>query len=124
MSKDFSGLADHLRDHAGDALQAVVVYRGDDHRDLYRREDVAELHGSTLEAEVLADIRSDRRRRETDLADQYEGSLRATVRVFGERVILNLPRDDDSGTVVVLDVSAASDLAAFVADLRGDIYDE
>mgnify|MGYP006274468151 CR=1 len=124
MSEDFPGLVTHLRDHAGDALRGVIVYRGDDHRDLYRREDLDELHGSRLEAEVLADIRSDRQQRETEAADQYEGSLRATVRVFDERVLLNLPRDDDSGTVVVLDVSAASDLADFVADIRGDIYDE
>ncbi|MDH5020326.1 hypothetical protein [Halobacterium rubrum] len=123
MNEEFSGLVDHLQDHAGDALQAVVVYLGDDHRDLYRREDVVELHGSELDAEVLADIRSDKRRRESEAAKAYEGSLRATVRVFDYRVVLNLPRDDESGTVVVLDVSAASDLADFVTDIRADIYD-
>jgi hypothetical protein len=124
MNEEFSGLVDHVRDHAGDALQGIVVYRGDDHRDLYRREDVADLHDSALESAVLADIRSDRRRHESEATDHYEGSLRATVRVFDRRVIVDLPRSDESGAVVVLDVTAASNLAEFVADIRGDIYDE
>jgi hypothetical protein len=122
--QNFDDLVDHLRSHAGDALQAVVVYRDDEHRDLYRREDVVELHGSALEAEVLADIRADHLRRESDAAADYEGELRATVRVFDERVLLTLPRDEQSGTVVILDLEAASDLVEFVADIRGDIYGE
>jgi hypothetical protein len=121
---DFDGIVDHLQSHAGDALQGVVVYRGADHRDLYRREDVVELHDSALEAEVLADVRSDRQRRESDAADRFEGDLQATVRVFDERVLVHLPRDDTSGTVVLLDLSAASNLVDFLADVRGDIYDE
>ena len=120
----FDDVVDHLQSHAGDTLQAVVVYRGDDHRDLYRREDVADRHNSSLEAEVLEDIRSDRRRHESDAAGRYEGDLRATVRVFAERVLVHFPRNEASGTVVVLDPTAASDLVAFVTDIRGDIYDE
>jgi hypothetical protein len=120
----FGNVVDHLRSHAGDSLRAVVVYRGDEHRDLYRREDVAELHGSSLETEVLEGVRSDNRSRKRDAADRYEGQLRATVRVFDERVLVHLPRDETSGTVVDLDPSAASNLVDFVADIRDDVYDE
>jgi hypothetical protein len=124
MADDADEVVAHLRSHAGDALQAVVVYDADGHRDLYRREDVAELHGSGLEAAVVEDVRADRRARGGRLAEHHEGVHRATTHVFDERVVVHLPRDDRSGTVVVLDASAASDLAAFVGDLRGDLYGE
>jgi hypothetical protein len=124
MSHGFDDVVDHLRSHAGDALQAVVVYDGDDHRDLYRRGDVSRLHGSNLETELLEDVRTDRRRRESDAASVHEGDLRATVRVFDERVVVHLPRDDDAGTVVVMDPVVARNLAEFVADVRADLYGE
>lgn len=122
MDHGTGDVVEHLRAHAGETLQAVVIYDGDDHRDLYRRADVSELHGSELEAEVLEEIRADRQRRESTLADRYEGDHRATVRVFDARVLLHLPRDDESGTVVVLDPAAARNLVTFVEDIRGDIY--
>jgi len=123
MSHEFGNVVDHLRSHAGDALQAVFIYRGDDHRDLYRRDDVAELHGSDLEAVVLREVQSDHREGDDYSADRDEESLRATVRVSASRVTVHLPRDADSGTVVVLDPSAARNLTDFVADLRADLYD-
>jgi len=124
MAHDFGTVVDHLKTHAGDALQAVIVYDGEDHSDLYRRKDVAELHGSDLEAEVLAELRTDERRRTSDHADEHEGQLRAVVRLFDERVIVHLPRNDRTGTVVVLDPVVARNLAEFVADVRRDLYDE
>jgi hypothetical protein len=122
MSHEFGNVVDHLRSHAGDALRAVFIYRGDDHRDLYRREDVAELHGSDLEAVVLREVQSDHRE-EDQPADTDGEPIRATVRVFDSKVIVNLPRDADSGTVVVLDPTAARNLTDFVGDLRADLYD-
>jgi len=124
MADDADDVVAHLRSHAGDALQAVVVYDEESHRDLYRRDDVADLHGSGLEAAVVEDVRADRRARGGRLAEHHEGVHRATTYVFDERAVLHLPRDDRSGTVVVLDVSAASDLAAFVRDVRADLYGE
>lgn len=62
MAHGFGHVADHLKTHACDALQAVIVYHGEDYSDLYRRRDDAELHGSDLEAEVLAERRTDVRR--------------------------------------------------------------
>jgi len=123
MSHEFDNVVDHLRSHAGDALQAVFVYRGDDHRDLYRREDVAALHGSTLEATVIREARSELRRDDDPPADGTGESPRATVRVFDARVIVHLPRDADSGAVVVLDPAAARNLTDFVTDVRADLYD-
>lgn len=122
MDHTTGDIVEHLRDHAGETLQAVVIYDGDDHRDLYRRGDVRELHGSELEAEVLEEIRADRQRRRSTLAERYEGDHQATVRVFEARVLLHLPRDDESGTIVVLDPAAARNLVTFVNDIRGDIY--
>lgn len=119
-----SDMVEHLQSHAGKTLQAVVVYDGDRHRDLYRREDLSDLHGSELEREVLEDIRSDRQRWNGAGSDQYEGEHRATVRVFDARVVLHLPRDDESGTVIVLDPAAARNLATFVDDIRQDIYND
>lgn len=124
MAHDTSEIVDRLHSHAGETLRAVIVYDGDSHRDLYRREDVSDLHDSKLETEVLEEIRADRQRRESTLADRYEGDHRATVRVFEARVLLHLPRDDKSGTVVVLDLAAARNLVTFVDDIRGDIYDD
>jgi hypothetical protein len=124
MAHNFGRVVDHLKTHAGDALQAVIVYDGEDHRDLYRRKDDVELHGSDLETEVLAEIRTDGRQRTSDHADEHEGRLRAVVRLFDERVIVHLPRTDRAGTVVVLDPVVARDLAEFVADVRRDLYDE
>lgn len=124
MAHDFEDVVEHLRAHAGDALKAVVVYDGDKHRDLYRHEDLRDLHGSELEREVLSEVRADEHRRTTEAADEYEGDLRATVRVFDERVIVHLPRDDETGTVVVMDPVVARDLADFVADVRGALYGE
>lgn len=123
MSHEFDNVVDHLRSHAGDALQVVVIYRGDDHRDLYRRDDVADLHESGVEATILREVRSDHGEGDTDPADGDGEPLRATVRVFPSRVIVHLPRDADSGTVVVLDPTAARNLTDFVADLRADLYD-
>lgn len=122
MSHTFGNVVDHLRSHAGDALRAVFIYHGDDHRDLYRREDVAELHGSALEAVVLREVRSDHRAEDQPPDSNWE-SVRATVRVFDSYVIVHLPRDADSGTVVVLDATAARNLTDFVSDLRADLYD-
>jgi hypothetical protein len=119
----FEAVVEHLRSHAGDALQAVIVYRGDEHRDLYRRDDVRERHGTSLETGVLSDVQSDRGR-DGDPMDGRGDTLRATVRLFDQRVVLHLPRDATSGTVVVLDTAAASNLDEFVADIRADIYDE
>ena len=123
MGHEFNDVVEHLRSHAGDALQAVVIYDGDDHRDLYRREDVAERHGSDLERELLRELQSDQRREGRDAAETASEQLRATVRVFPSRVIVHLPRDPDSGTVVVLDPAAARNLTDFVADVRADLYD-
>lgn len=124
MPDDADDVVARLRARAGDALQAVVVYDADGHRDLYRRDDVADLHGSGLEAAVVEDVRADRRARGGRLAEHHEGVHRATTYVFDERVVVHLPRDDRSGTVLVLDVAAAADLASFVADLRADLYGE
>jgi len=121
MGHEFGDVVDHLRAHAGDALQAVLIYDGDEHRDLYRREDAAERHGSELEREVLREVQSDQHRA-GEIAP--EEPLRATVRVFPSRVIVHLPRDPDSGTVVVLDPAAARNLTDFVADVRADLYDD
>lgn len=120
MSHGFDDVVEHLRAHAGDALQAVFVYRGDDHRDLYRRDDVATLHSSELEAAVLRAVRSDA----ADDAASFAEPPRATVRVFDARVIVHLPRDRDSGTVVALAPAAARNLTDFVADIRADLYDD
>ena len=123
MTHEFGSVVEHLRTHAGDTLQAVMIYDGDEHRDLYRREDVTERHGSELEREVLREVRSDGPR---EAGAEFEGGtepLRATVRVFSSRVIVHLPRDPESGTIVVLDPSAARNLTDFVADVRADLYD-
>jgi hypothetical protein len=124
MAHNFGNVVDHLKTHAGDALRAVIVYDGEDHRDLYRRKDDAELHGSDLETEILAEIRTDGRQRTSDHADEHEGQLRAIVRLFDERVIVHLPRNDRTGTVVVLDPVVARNLTEFVADVRRALYDE
>lgn len=123
MEHDYDDFVEHLQTHAGSTLQAVVVYEPEDHRDLYRRDDVADLHDSDLERAVLEDARADRVDRENPLADRYEGSHRATVHLFDRRVVLHLPRDRDSGTIVLLDLPAARDLATFVADIRSDLYE-
>jgi len=123
MSHEFNNVVEHLRSHAGDALRAVFIHRGDEHRDLYRREDVAELHASDLEAMVLREVQSDLRE-DGQSPDSDAESLRATVRVYDSRVIVYLPRDADSGTVVMLDPTAARNLTDFVADLRADLYDD
>lgn len=115
-------IVQHIREHAGDALQAVLIYDADQHRDLYRRQDVEPLHDSPLEDVVLEWTRSEPRTPRQDLAAEAQGELRATVRVFDDRVVLHLPRDDTSGTVVVLDVSAAQQLVTFVSDIRADLY--
>lgn len=122
MSHEFENVVEHLRSHAGDALQAVFVYRGDDHRDRYRREDVRALHGSSMEATVIRAARSELRGDDDSPADDTGDSLRATVRVFDTRVIVHLPRDADSGAVVVLDPAAARNLTDFVTDARTDLY--
>ncbi|WP_181685409.1 hypothetical protein [Halorhabdus sp. FL145] len=124
MSEPFDDVVEHVKAHADEALQAIVVYDETRHRDVYRREDVDALHDSALEAEVLADIRADRRRRESPAASEYEGEHRASAHVFDERVILHLPRDMDSGTILILDTAAARNLSEFVADIRDDIYGE
>jgi hypothetical protein len=124
MAHDFGALVEQLQSHAGDALQAVIVYDGETHRDLYRRSDVTTLHGSELEAEVLAEIRADGHRRTSDAAAEYEGELRATVRVFDERITVHLPRDQRTGTLVLLDPIVARNLTRFVTDVRRDLYDE
>jgi hypothetical protein len=41
MAHDFGTVVDHSKTHAGDPLQATIVYNGEDHSDLYRRKDVA-----------------------------------------------------------------------------------
>lgn len=119
---DTENVVAHLRSHAGEALQAVVVYDDQTHRDLYRRDDLREMHGSDLEGELLAEARR-RPRRESPESGLYEGPLAATVHVFAGRVVLNLPRDDDSGTLVLLDPSVARNLTEFIADIRGDLYE-
>jgi len=126
MGHEFNNVVEHLRSHAGETLQAVVIYDGDDHRDLYRRDDVVERHESDLERELLRELRSDQRREGREgrnTAETASEQPRATVRVFPSRVIVHLPRDPDSGTIVVLDPAAARNLTDFVADVRADLYD-
>lgn len=124
MGHNFGDVVEHLRSHAGEALQAVLIYDGDDHRDLYRREDVTEYHGSELERTVLRGFRSDGDRGEGTEPGGTGERPQATVRVFASRVILHLPWDAEAGTVVVLDPSAARNLTDFVADVRADLYDD
>jgi len=121
VTPDTEDIVAHLRSHAGEALQVVVVYNDETHRDLYRRDDLQEMHGSDLESERGAEARR-RPRREAPEAESYEGPLAATVHVFAGRIVLNLPRDDDSGTIVLLNPSVAQNLTEFVADIRDDIY--
>jgi hypothetical protein len=123
MTHEFGNVVDHLRAHAGDALQAVLIYDGDGHRDLYRRDDPVEYHGSELERELLREVQSDLRREADVEVEESDEPLQATVRVFSSRVIVHLPRGPDSGTVVVLDPAAARNLSDFVADVRADLYD-
>ena len=84
MPDGYEDVVEHVRAHAGDTLQAIVVYDGTRHRDVYRRENVDDLHDSGLEADLLADIRADRRRRESPEASEYEGEHRASADVFEE----------------------------------------
>lgn len=121
MARNPGSVVDHLKAHVGGALQAVVIYDQDRHRDLYRREDVAGRHDTDLERRVLDRFRDEVERRSTE-ESLFEGALRATIRVFPERVVVHLPRDDQSGTVVVLDASVAQNAVEFVEDIRGDIY--
>lgn len=122
MAHSFGNIVEHIHGHAGDTLQAVIIYEEDHHRDLYRRDDIADLHDSALEREVLDVIRDDDRRRFTETSTSIEGAHRATVDVFENRVLLHLPRDESSGTLVVLDTTAARNLYEFVEDLRASIY--
>lgn len=124
MRDDGRAVVQHIKEHAGDTLQAVLIYGADDHRDLYRRADVAPLHESPLEDIVLEWVRSEPRRAAEESAAEQQGELRATVRLFEHRVVLHLPRDAESGTILVLDVPAAQQLATFVSDLRADLYRE
>lgn len=123
MDHEFTDVVDHLRAHAGETLQAVVVYDDEEHCDLYRRADIEELHHTELEAELLAEVRADKKRRKSPLSDRYEGEHKATVRVFESRVVLHLPRGGSSGTIVLLDPAAARNLVEFVDDVRGDLYE-
>jgi hypothetical protein len=124
MPFDSDDVVTHLREHAGDSLRAVVVYNAGQHRDLYRRADVADLHGSDLEATIVDEFRAEPRSERGANALGHQGELRATVRLYDGRAVLHLPRDEESGTLVVLDTAAAADLAGFVADLRADLYGE
>jgi len=124
MAEDSRSPVDELKARAGTALQAVVVYSGDRHRDLYRRSDVADLHASGLEAEVIEDLRAGRPDRTDPDAATQEGTHRASVEVFEHRVIVHLPRGEEEGTVIFLDPAAASDLVGFVEAVRADVYGE
>lgn len=124
MDESAQAVVEHLRSHAGEALQAVIVYDENRHRDLFRREDGHSLHDSSLERAVLEDIRADSPIRESADGGGREGRHLATVRLFEGRVLLHLPRDDTSGTLVMLDRAAASNLDEFVRDIRNDIYQE
>ncbi|WP_135665683.1 hypothetical protein [Halorhabdus rudnickae] len=124
MPEEFEDVVEHVKAHAGEALEAIVVYDETRHRDIYRREDIDALHDSDLEKEVLEDVRADRRQRESAEASKHEGEHRASAHVFDERVILHLPRDGETGTILILDTTAARNLTEFVADIRSDIYDE
>lgn len=124
MPEEFEDVVDHVQAHAGEALQAIIVYDETRHSDVYRRDDIDVLHDSDLETEVLNDVRKDRRLRESPEASVYEGAHRASAHVFDERVILHLPRDEETGTILILDTTAARNLAEFVADIRSDIYDD
>lgn len=122
MRDDGTAVVQHIREHAGDTLQAVIIYDEDAHRDLYRRKDVESLHGSPLEETVLEWFRSEARGSTSAKPAVPDGQLRASVRLLEHRVVLHLPRDPESGTIIVLDVPAAQQLASFVADLRADLY--
>jgi len=122
MNHEFGDVVEHLSHHAGETLRTVLVYDDDGHRDLYRREDVADRHDTDLEAAVVDAARSDRL--DDPAVVEHDGPHRATVRVFDTRVIVHLPRNDRSGAVVVLDTAAARDLTEFVRDVRADLYGE
>lgn len=122
MRDDAAAVVQHIREHTGDALQVVLLYDADDHRDLYRREDVAALHDSPLEHAVIDTFRTEPGTEQAAEGFGVQGDLQASVRLFEKRAVLHLPRDETSGTIVVLDSTAAANLAEFVADLRADLY--
>lgn len=122
MRDDVSPIVQHIREHAGDTLQAVLIYDGDEHRDLYRRDDVADLHDTELEQAVIERFRAEPPTDQSEPAFGVQGHLQASVELFTRRAILHLPRDDTSGTILVLDIDAAAALATFVEDLRADLY--
>ena len=109
MSRGAEDVVEQVRSHVGDALRALVIYDGDARRDLYRRPD---LQGADPELDI--------RRGAQPAATGPDH--RATVRVSDSRVVVQLPRDESSGTVLVLDPSAARNLVDFVADAREAIY--
>lgn len=122
MRDDETAIVPHIRDHAGETLQAGLIYDAENHRDLYRRDDIVALHDAALEAAVLDWFRSEPRPDSEAPAVEQQDDVRATVRLFERRVVLHLSWDAESGTIIVPDIPAAPQHSAFVADLRADLY--
>lgn len=121
MDRDADAVVSYLRRHAGQTLQAVVVHDASRHRVLFAREDVGEPSDRDVET-VLDRFRRRDGTQDGATAAVHGGALRATVQLFEGRVVLHLPRDETSGTLVFLDTAAARNLRTFVEDIRADVY--
>lgn len=96
-------IADGLLATAGDALRVVGFHEGSDWRIEYIRDDVREGYGDASIDDIADDLVLDvlASPRQESL---YElGDLHATVRLFENGVVVHVPTDDRSGSLVSLD---------------------
>ncbi|MFC6731123.1 MULTISPECIES: hypothetical protein [unclassified Haladaptatus] len=107
-------LVEFLGGRAGDALCWVAYYDATVYELLYTRTD---LEGSVDDGDVTGII--SHLRFEAPLSEEsifpYE-SLRATVRLFDDAVVIHMPQGCACGVVVSLDQSAARNLKSFITD--------
>ena len=109
-------LCSHLEDRLGDGLRSIVYYDAETQHVIYLRDDAQEKISSE-QAEGLIEYL--REREDVQAARERLGldaDLQCTVHCWPDRTGLHFPHAPQSGTLITVDTSVASDLHSFVGE--------
>lgn len=117
IQKTHQELHRYLEERAGDAYRSAFHYKQDDWEAIYVREDLV----TQQVKQDVPDLIERARTAQILLRDEEYpplGKLTATTEVHENGVILHFVEADGEGTVVSLDVEAASRLSGFLSECQ------
>ena len=110
-------LLDHLKTRAGESLRAVQWYRGDQTELIYVRDDLS-VPDVVSRADAIHAQLTTKKPPQAEAEMATLGDRMATVNIYDEAFLINLPFGENYGVVIGLDPIVGRSLHEFVSGCR------